>query len=70
MTPGHRIRVAKINILPLPEIELQSSSTSSADRTITEKYVFIFSNSAGCSEPFKNEQVGRAQLGKSYNTQE
>jgi hypothetical protein len=51
------IGAAKINILPQPEIELQSSGTSFADRTVTEKYVFTFSNSAGCSEPFKNEQV-------------
>jgi hypothetical protein len=39
MTPGHTIGAAKINIFPQPEIELQSSGTSFADRTITEKYV-------------------------------
>jgi hypothetical protein len=46
ITLGHWIGAAKMKILPQPEIELQSSSISFGDRTITEKYGFTFSNSA------------------------
>jgi hypothetical protein len=54
----HWIGAEKIKILPQPEIEFQPSSTSFADGTITEKYVFTF------SELFKNEQVRMDQLVK------
>jgi hypothetical protein len=38
ITPGHWVGAAKMKILPQPEIELQSSSISFGDRTITEKF--------------------------------
>jgi hypothetical protein len=57
MTAGHWIGAAKMRILPQPEIELQSSSTSIAERTISEKYVCTYPKSEGCSQPFKYEEI-------------